>query len=95
MNERKDDIIIGLLVIIIIMQLYGLFFGQASTTTMVETVDIQASPTVVEQLQPTPPELDINKAPTKYPDDFDDPETGAKVPNVAKEAQPEAGSDNQ
>jgi len=28
MNERKDDLIIGLLVIIIILQVYGLFFGR-------------------------------------------------------------------
>lgn len=32
MTERKDDLIIGLLVILIILQVYGLFFGQASTT---------------------------------------------------------------
>ena len=27
MNERKDDIIIGLLVVIIVLQVYGLFLG--------------------------------------------------------------------
>jgi len=34
MNDRKDDIIIGLLVIIIILQVYGLFFGEPTATTL-------------------------------------------------------------
>ncbi len=34
MNDRKDDIIIGLLVIIIILQVYGLFFGEPAATTL-------------------------------------------------------------
>ncbi len=37
MNDRKDDIIIGLLVIIIILQVYGLFFGEPAATTLPST----------------------------------------------------------
>ncbi len=33
MSERKDDIIIGLLVVIIVLQVYGLFLGNTVQTT--------------------------------------------------------------
>lgn len=59
MNDKKDDIIIGLLVIIIIMQVYGLFFGapptaatEGSPSTAVVRSDPMADP---EQKAPATP----------------------------------------
>ncbi len=55
MNERKDDLIIGLLVIIIILQVYGLFFGEAPASP------VQAVPTVRQS--PGPPGGGSNPVP--------------------------------
>lgn len=32
MNDRKDDLIIGLLIVIIVMQVYGIFFAPSGST---------------------------------------------------------------
>ncbi len=44
MNERKDDLIIGLLVIIIILQVYGLFFGEAPAAAVPTAPAARQSP---------------------------------------------------
>lgn len=44
MNDRKDDIIIGLLVIIIIMQVYAVFFGTPGASAPASVPAVTAPP---------------------------------------------------
>lgn len=73
MNERKDDIIIGLLVIIIIMQMYGLLFGRGNIEVVAAGEEpVAASPAALENVPtdivateaPGSGNLDPNRAPS-------------------------------
>ena len=56
MSDRKDDIIIGLLVVIIILQVYGLFFGEHAATAMPGTHTTIPAPLHVEVGSPGEPD---------------------------------------
>lgn len=89
MNERKDDIIIGLLVVIIVLQVYGLFLGNNSAIATddsgwqnyggQETVALPADGGAV------PADEGMVKAlgdAVQKSNPADDPNSGANVPGV-------------
>ncbi|MCR5661007.1 MAG: hypothetical protein K6G50_02630 [bacterium] len=82
MKDRKDDIIIGLMVVIIILQVYSLFFGRANIVVDATKADIKASPTASMTMVPN--EKTSDKAPKMneqgLPNDNGDPTYGANVP---------------
>ncbi len=82
MKDRKDDILIGLMIVIIILQVYALFFGRANIVVDATNADIQASPAA--SLTMAPNEKTSEKAPKMddrgLPTDNGDPNYGANVP---------------
>ena len=54
MTDRKDDLIIGLLVIIIILQVYGLFFGESPAPSVPAAPAAVQSPVQGGGAQPVP-----------------------------------------
>lgn len=92
MNERKDDIIVGLLVVIIILQIYGLFFGNNSTSMSGEAnwqnYGAQEVPTLSAEEQPSMDDVKETLGDSvKKIDANDDPQSGANIPSAPKSSQ--------
>ena len=93
MNDRKDDIIIGLLVVIIVLQVYGLFLGntgvQVSGQDDWQNFGDQEVTTLPSEENPSN-EADIKALgdAVKEVAPADDPNSGANVPGKPGEKQP-------
>ena len=89
MNERKDDIIIGLLVVIIVLQVYGLFLGNNSAVATDDSgwqnYGGQETVTMPADGGAAPAQEDVVKAlgeAVQKSNPADDPSSGANLPGV-------------
>ena len=87
MSERKDDIIIGLLVVIIVLQVYGLFLGspaQSADSTGWQDLGVQETTTLpADEGTAATNAAEVKEAlgeAVKAADINDDPQSGANVP---------------
>ncbi len=88
MSERKDDIIIGLLVVIIVLQVYGLFLGnnvQTVQDTEWQSYGNQEITLPNQDTEPPSNEVDAQQVlgeAVEPSSSTDDPHSGADVPGV-------------